>query len=79
MPIYVYRCEGGHEVEVVHGMMEQPVMACGECGRGMWKKPVWQGRWYRDPVGVLYEHMDNKFREAKAKHKRRQSGKNVRS
>ena len=32
MPIYEYRCENGHEFEVVQSMSDDPVTACPECG-----------------------------------------------
>jgi putative FmdB family regulatory protein len=32
MPIYEYRCENGHDFEVVQSMSDDPVTACPECG-----------------------------------------------
>ncbi len=32
MPIYEYRCENGHEFEVVQSMSDDPVKVCPECG-----------------------------------------------
>ena len=32
MPIYEYRCENGHQFEVVQRMSDDPVTACEECG-----------------------------------------------
>jgi putative FmdB family regulatory protein len=32
MPIYEYRCENGHEFEVLQSMSDDPVEACEECG-----------------------------------------------
>ncbi len=32
MPIYEYRCENGHEFEVIQSMSDDPVTACEECG-----------------------------------------------
>ena len=32
MPIYEYRCEKGHEFEVIQRMSDDPVTACEECG-----------------------------------------------
>lgn len=32
MPIYEYRCENGHEFEVLQKMSDDPVTACEECG-----------------------------------------------
>jgi putative FmdB family regulatory protein len=32
MPIYEYRCENGHEFEVIQSMSDDPVTACPECG-----------------------------------------------
>lgn len=32
MPIYEYRCENGHQFEVIQSMSEDPVTACEECG-----------------------------------------------
>jgi putative FmdB family regulatory protein len=32
MPIYEYRCENGHEFEVVQSMSDEPVKVCPECG-----------------------------------------------
>jgi putative FmdB family regulatory protein len=32
MPTYEYRCENGHDFEVVQSMSEDPVTACPECG-----------------------------------------------
>jgi len=32
MPIYEYRCENGHNFEVIQAMSDDPVEACEECG-----------------------------------------------
>jgi putative FmdB family regulatory protein len=32
MPIYEYRCENGHQFEVIQSMSDDPVTACEECG-----------------------------------------------
>jgi putative FmdB family regulatory protein len=32
MPIYEYRCENGHEFEVLQAMSDDPVETCEECG-----------------------------------------------
>jgi putative FmdB family regulatory protein len=32
MPTYDYRCENGHEFEVIQSMSDDPVTACPECG-----------------------------------------------
>jgi putative FmdB family regulatory protein len=32
MPTYEYRCENGHEFEVIQSMSDDPVTACPECG-----------------------------------------------
>jgi putative FmdB family regulatory protein len=32
MPIYEYRCENGHNFEVIQSMSDDPVEACEECG-----------------------------------------------
>ena len=32
MPTYEYRCENGHDFEVIQSMSEDPVTACPECG-----------------------------------------------
>jgi putative FmdB family regulatory protein len=32
MPIYEYRCENGHNFEVMQSMADDPVTACEECG-----------------------------------------------
>ena len=32
MPIYEYRCENGHNFEVMQRMTDDPVAACPECG-----------------------------------------------
>jgi len=32
MPIYEYRCENGHEFEVIQSMSDDPVKVCPECG-----------------------------------------------
>ena len=32
MPIYEYRCENGHNFEVIQSMSDDPVTACEECG-----------------------------------------------
>ena len=32
MPIYEYRCENGHEFEVMQRMIDDPLTACTECG-----------------------------------------------
>lgn len=40
MPVYVYRCEAGHECDFVHSMLDAPRVFCPECGRQMWKRPI---------------------------------------
>lgn len=32
MPIYEYRCDDGHEVEVIQSITEEPLEKCPECG-----------------------------------------------
>lgn len=32
MPIYEYRCEKGHEFEVIQRMSDDPIVECEECG-----------------------------------------------
>ena len=32
MPIYEYRCDNGHNFEVMQRMTDDPVTACSECG-----------------------------------------------
>jgi putative FmdB family regulatory protein len=32
MPIYDYRCEDGHTVEVMHGINDEPITKCEVCG-----------------------------------------------
>ena len=32
MPIYEYRCDKGHEVEVMQSITEEPLEECPECG-----------------------------------------------
>ncbi|MGH2983415.1 MAG: FmdB family zinc ribbon protein [Solirubrobacterales bacterium] len=32
MPIYEYRCDNGHDFEVIQSMSDDPVKACPECG-----------------------------------------------
>jgi putative FmdB family regulatory protein len=32
MPIYEYRCDEGHEVEVIQPITEEPLEKCPECG-----------------------------------------------
>ena len=32
MPIYEYRCEKGHQFEVIQSMSDDPVTECEECG-----------------------------------------------
>ena len=32
MPIYEYRCENGHQFEVIQSMADDPVEACERCG-----------------------------------------------
>jgi putative FmdB family regulatory protein len=32
MPTYEYRCENGHEFEVIQSMSDDPVTTCPECG-----------------------------------------------
>ena len=33
MPIYEYRCEDGHDFEVIQGMTDDPITACEVCGK----------------------------------------------
>ena len=47
MPIYEYRCDDGHEFEVVQRMIDDPVAVCEVCG-----KPV--SRVF-SPVAVHYK------------------------
>jgi putative FmdB family regulatory protein len=35
MPIYEYRCENGHLVEVLQKITDDPVTVCEECGAAM--------------------------------------------
>ena len=35
MPIYEYRCENGHLVEVMQKITDDPVTVCEECGAAM--------------------------------------------
>jgi len=39
MPMYVYRCEDGHETEVRHGMLEVIHILCPVCGGRMNRRP----------------------------------------
>ncbi len=32
MPIYEYRCDNGHQFEVIQSMSDDPVSSCGACG-----------------------------------------------
>jgi putative FmdB family regulatory protein len=47
MPTYGYRCDNGHEFEVVQGMTEKSLTTCVECGA-----PV---RRIFYPVGVVFK------------------------
>jgi putative FmdB family regulatory protein len=42
MPLYEYRCENGHTVELLQRMGEGPPSACPECGREL--RRVYSGR-----------------------------------
>ena len=32
MPIYEYRCQNGHSIEVIQSMSDDPVTSCEQCG-----------------------------------------------
>ncbi len=32
MPIYEYKCENGHQFEVIQRMVDEPVTVCEQCG-----------------------------------------------
>lgn len=61
MPTYLYRCQAGHEIEIVHKYSSVPTVRCSRCKRRMRKviRPVGfvlnGGGWYsvdnrRDPL-----------------------------
>lgn len=50
MPIYLYRCPDGHEIEYWHGYDEDPAVIC-SCGKTMKRRPQ-MFRW-----GVLAAHI----------------------
>ena len=39
MPVYVYRCTGGHEHDITHAMSARPRVVCPDCGAVMHKVP----------------------------------------
>ena len=40
MPMYLYGClECGNEKDILHSMVEEPVVECEECGDRMGRKP----------------------------------------
>lgn len=66
MPNYVYGCKNKHRKEVTHGYNDNPVVKCKDCGQVMKRVPQ-PFRFYMNPVDVLYDHMDNKYREWRTK------------
>jgi len=39
MPSYIYQCACGYRVEVLHGMLEEPLIECKHCLIVMERKP----------------------------------------
>lgn len=68
MPTYVYGCQDKQHprVEVRHGREEVILTLCPTCGKAMHRIPQ-AARFYINPVEILYDKMDKKFREYKAR------------
>ena len=63
MPTYVYGCDKDKSHprgEVFHGINEDPVIICDECGSTMHRIPQ-PMRFYMNPSDVLYSWMDEKY------------------
>ena len=39
MPRYIYTDDQDHETPIFHGMNEDPVITCTDCGEVMWRRP----------------------------------------
>jgi predicted nucleic acid-binding Zn ribbon protein len=67
MPLYVYLClDDGTEAEVKHGYDEDPAITCPSCGSVMVRKPQ-PFTVARAAGDVLFEKMDGKYREYRAR------------
>lgn len=78
MPKYSYQCPNClMEIEVVHTMNNEPAIICETCGGEYTMRRVYRiaPRWGRNPWDVLYEYMDQRFREAKARHRNKYGNK----
>lgn len=71
MPTYVYGCSHREHtrIEVVHGMIEDPVIVCNTCGETMHRVPQ-AARHYNNPLDTLAAHMDKRYREWRLRRKK---------
>lgn len=71
MPMYVYRCAIClTERDVVHGFHDDPEVVCVGCGGVMRRRPQ-AVRFYHNPNDVLYDKLDQRYREYRARRRRR--------
>lgn len=72
MPSYIYACKENKKhprKEVTHGMKEDPVIICDECGSKMSRVPQ-SFRFYMSPFEILADWSDENWRRHKARKKR---------
>lgn len=60
MPTYVYGCPGGHRVEIVHRMSDEPDVICEICGAVMHRIPQ-AVQHYRNPWYTLLDIADKRY------------------
>ena len=71
MPMYVYGCnkDKTHQrVETAHGVNEIVEMWCPDCGAQMHRIPQ-AFSYYLNPAMVLYDKLDDQYRQWRAKRK----------
>ncbi len=64
MPVYIYRCSNGHEVQVVHPMKDNAIMICSECREEMQRRPQ-LFQWYMSPFYTALDIMDDRYRKSR--------------
>lgn len=72
MPTYVYGCSKNitdhPRLEIVHGMHENPVLCCEECGAPLRRIPQ-NMRFYFSPGEILTDWMDENYKRYRARGK----------
>lgn len=69
MATYVYRCDQDEtEIEVIHGMTENPAVTCPKCAGAMHRKPQ-VFRFYMNPQLLLLDKLGERFSEVRKEKK----------